>query len=385
MDPIKPTPGQENTTEQEHNCRTVHTEAAPVTPREPRKPLSHILNMSGTPKQFTPEELRKKACPKTNGKAKGRTKEGFTSNTTAALKMEDKFKIFASEGDKKLQITKQVEDTAALTREHAGRRADLAFYTAVAYYKSGVKIAIGDTNLQFGTGQKKVNKVDSLWTEGAHSALVSSFVDSTYELHKKKRESMLSHTFFHKTLNSVVEVATVINDLDGELEGKLEKPSTYRSQYMQLLNRVSLAEITPVQFMEAFFKMMETFYDEVATAEFSNKDHKQSPKKSRELAIQYQREGTFQDRWFSFIDPTSRKKHSRLHDDYIHMLLKIHPKKVWACYDNKASLEALYEEAYLTIQSEIFSEDINKSRINAENTEKVTAEPVLPVNRALEF
>lgn len=321
--------------------------------------FNHVLDLSATPKTLSADQL--KARVRKAGGRGSKDDQEFTTNWTAALKMRHRHRLFDDKKPRKPQVITQVESVADRVREHAARRVDYAFYTAIAYYRSGLRITIADTSNQFGRGYQtdhkqakaKISK-STLWTEGAHSPLVSTFVDSTVETGGVLQQSLLSRTHFHKTLNGVVEVPNVVNDLDGVLEGKIASPSKHRKQYLALLNEVSQGVKTPIEFLQSFLMSMKSFFIEVKKSNFVREDKIHSPQKARALAIQYEEEGTFQNIYIESKDEDGKPYHW-LNDDYIVMLLKLTPSEYYKKQHDPKAFAELMNSAYQKIQREIFS------------------------------
>jgi hypothetical protein len=123
-------------------------------------------------------------------------------------------------------------EESKMIKEHARRRVDFFFYTAMAVYNDGYEYCLGNTILQYGRGEK--NK-----TEGAHSTLITNLGRRKIGSKDELDYSFYSRFFVFHAINSTCEVSLPVNDIDANIEGKKEGDGKLRAKAIEILNRVS--------------------------------------------------------------------------------------------------------------------------------------------------
>lgn len=295
-----------------------------------------------------------------------RLQKQYQDNDTAALASSESASLTTQElsGEQAL-IVEYIRRSKNEICEHAARRCDLAFLTFVAYYKKNTTIEINDTQMTIGQGSN-----DGVKTQACHSALISNFLDQSIVIEKPHatragtskvvKSSILDNTQLALSLNMTTELPIVVNKLDSLLEGKIDAPSFYRKQYLDLINQVSRGIITPIQAMAQFFKILEDFFaheqDWIAHGEAL---FGETPVIARQLVMDYQCEGSFAGKWNSSL--YNNRQYNKyplealLFEDYLFSLLALRPKNISRFYLlDPQSQGLMFEQSCLALQNEIF-------------------------------
>jgi len=233
--------------------------------------------------------------------------------------------------------------------EHANRRVDLFFYTLIAYYKTEFFPTQGHTNLQYGIGRNTTKKN---LLQACHSSIIPSFVDATiYQPNSAatKKKSILCGTHFMDSLNATVELPASVNDLDGILENNY----ACREKSLDIIRRVALGQINPIEGLNGFLKMMRDVLKHI-----EQQTNKNTPSthvhhsflKSKSInskLIHLIKKGT--------LEKTFSEETESVLDSYIQLLLRINPKK-----NEKLTLDDnTKKQLYLTKMAEIQDEILN--------------------------
>ncbi|MDR3492567.1 MAG: hypothetical protein P4M12_11120 [Gammaproteobacteria bacterium] len=143
-------------------------------------------------------------------------------------------------------------------KEHAARRVDLFFYLLISVWEKNITIKKNSTAIQHGQGSAKKG------TQACHSSLFPAvkferaptplgWIMSNFDF------PTLDGTQFKEALNMTVELPSIVNIFDGLLERKYRSTS-YTNDILSLLNKVSQSEMKPIDAMNEFFKIMNTFF-----------------------------------------------------------------------------------------------------------------------------
>ena len=227
--------------------------------------------------------------------------------------------------------------------EHANRRVDLFFYTAVAYYKTAFVPTKGYTSLQHGKGRN--TKDNTKLTDGCHSSFTTSLLDKTIfqnRTGREKHKSLLSGTHFMNSLNSTVELPYFVNAFDGVLE------TMGRQQCLNIIGDVAQETINPIEGLNLFLKMMQDILTDL-------KQQAILKKCSPLLKHSLMRQRTFNPELIDLVlkgtlSTTFSTQTQTAGDDYIQLLLRMTPEEKALCENNK---EQVYLDKMLEMQSEI--------------------------------
>src|SRR4029079_8748300 len=84
-----------------------------------------------------------------------------------------------------------------------------------------------------------------------------------------KKLPTIQGTHFEDSNNMTTELPKIVNDFDTYLElatpGQQSKPSKYVKTLLEDLNLASCGLITPIEGMNRFFKVMQSFFDDFKT------------------------------------------------------------------------------------------------------------------------
>lgn len=254
------------------------------------------------------------------------------------------------------EIIQQIKKAKQDIIEHAARRVELYFYLLIYYYKTGYRIENEQTAWQYGKGENSEGKK---FTQACHSSLFSSPVGITYctDLHQRTRRVKIklgNNNHFFKNLNATVILPIAVNNFDSLMEGKIEAPSDWREEALNIINLVSQKAYTPIQGLVCFFYVMEDFFAKV-------------PLKSKEAKEihKYEKEGTFSQKWIL--------EQKLLIIDYVHSLLMPIDEK--SIKENPKGADKMYEEKYEEIRKQMINPDNNNEKNNLANPNKA----MLPV------
>ncbi len=233
-----------------------------------------------------------------------------------------------------------VNKSASLIVEHATRRVDFYFMTALFFYNKPATITLIDTNrsLQY------VNGASQYRTEASHSAIISNF-----QARKKTGEELSTGPHLLKTLNTTVELPTIVNDFDGALEGKIQEhlQSKWRKMSIQILHGVSGNADEPRKALVKFLiNMLDFFQDEKTQAKYWSMN---SSIENR-LTYVFQCIGTFYFLW---------SKTCNL-DSYINLFMRIDNDKIQQFQERKY----IRVNRYKMLSNEIAGSPIDNHWIN---------------------
>ena len=223
-----------------------------------------------------------------------------------------------------------------MIREHAARRVDLFFLLSIAVYNKKVTITKGSTVLQHGQGSKKTG------TAGCHASLIPNpvitpnssgpgmavtagywiaglFQPTVTTTNKAPAPFTINGTYLEDILNMTTELPTVVNDFDGQMEGKFEQ-STAVNECLSILNKVADGSINPIEALAEFCHIMKLFFDHMEYRYFRREEPSYTNSgmilypMATKLIWQCEKEGTFR----AFDLPAKKPKAA-----YVHMMLKL--------------------------------------------------------------
>ena len=206
---------------------------------------------------------------------------------------------------------------------HASRRIDLFFYLLIAYYNTKLIINIEETHIQHGEGKKKQKH-----SAACHSAILTSLWDTLHQSPagstasvKSYQTSILNDTHFENSLNSTVELDESVNYFDTNyIEGRSQTNLKMRAKAIDILNKVSLGQLDPIEGTNRFLDEMHENFLSIENAYFNAPELKTSPKLTRPAIFNAQYKGTFFNAC-GFSRSQDAPEKPILQDDYIHMLL----------------------------------------------------------------
>jgi hypothetical protein len=273
---------------------------------------------------------------------KNRVRSKYRENRSAALALPCTTKeLEATRGNLKALLAK----IAPFVVEHANRRVDLFFYTAIAYYLSQMPPTKAFTSLQNGTG--RTIKGNRATTVGCHSSLIPSLVDETIfanRVGKEKNKSILSGTHLLDSLNSTVELPPLVNAVDDVIE------NMGRQKCLKILGDVAQGTINPVDGLNLFLIMMQ---DILATLKKQAELKKESPLVQYSLLRQPGINSELIDLVTKGTLSTTFLPHTQTAaDEYVQLLLRMTPKEKAQCED-EASKEKMYLKKIAEMQTEI--------------------------------
>lgn len=247
--------------------------------------------------------------------------------------------------------------------EHAARRVDIFFYVLVAYYQSNLVPIQGDTKLQHGSGRRIKKKIGL--THACHSSFFPTLIDETIHnviikgkslsFNKKNstiKQSLLDGTHFYDNMNSTMELPLFVNNLDYQLEGKIEIPSVCRQNALNIIRMVSSGDINPIQGLVQYLKTMsDTFNDlefnKKSVDVYLSRDSINSPKFIKPKLIELERIGTIKNKWLDDKQTVSF--------DYIDLLLRLTPAEKSICKQGLEKRNKVYFDKIKEIQKEILT------------------------------
>lgn len=184
---------------------------------------------------------------------------------TPSLKLDDEKKDLVKSNIESARKIKLLKDEIIF---HQQTRLQLAFYLFIAYYKSRIQLTYRDTDEQEGQGSGKKGTLGA--TAACHIALIKGVTEqfrwkagcdpeqlphhtrSNSEDHKTQLKT--SHYFYHLIASTTNELPEAVNWYDGRLEGKttIGGAAEASRELFQLLQKVSLGTINPIQALETF-------------------------------------------------------------------------------------------------------------------------------------
>jgi len=239
-------------------------------------------------------------------------------------------------------ILEKVELLSEEIKEHAARRVDLFFYLLVSVWGKNIIITKDSTLLQHGKGS------DEKGTQACHSSLFPNVKfahppSSWSWLMKPPPCPTFEGTHFRETLNMTVELPHIVNSFDGRLEGRI-KPTAYINNILLILNKVSSNEMQPIEGMNEFLKVMETFFSKTEK-KLSKANHAEAFKKVWSL----QKEGTFY---------AATKGTCIVDNEYLCLMLRLKEADINKARDNPKVFLTYFSK----IQEEIFDTTAHKSK-----------------------
>jgi hypothetical protein len=274
---------------------------------------------------------------------KKRARFDYEDNYSAALSLPYSTELLAKNQNDLNALIALSQDNII---EHANRRADLFFYTLIAYYKTNIFPTNGHTNLQHGRGRTTRSNITI--TEACHSSFTPSLLDNNiYQVSKvgiKRKRSLLSGTQLMESLNATVELPPFVNHFDDLLE------NTCRQKCMEILCDVSLGTLNPIEGLSRFLKMMSDILNDLK----QNADHKSQSALSRHSLMKHQ---TINPKLIDLVAKgtlrtTFSKQTETVTDAYIQLLLRITPIEKLCCANNE-QIEKLYMDKMMVMQNEI--------------------------------
>ena len=242
-------------------------------------------------------------------------------------------------------------------KEHAARRVDLFFYILIAVYKTQLTFKQSNTVLQHGKGRKNKNR--SGLTHACHSSLFPTLMNSSTDEEILTNSSIFSGTHFMDSMNATVELPIFANQLDSELEGKIQNPSMFRKKSLHIIQRVAMGDIDPIAGLKIFFDVISNTFENVAnhksikksgTAYLARKTNG-TPKHIKLKLLESTRAGTFCNN--NIIDL----------DDYVNLLLRLTPAEIAICQQTPECSQPIYLEKIQLIQNEILSTPSSKQEL----------------------
>ncbi len=325
---------------------------------------------------------------------KEKKKAAANADAAAAINLDPKLKARQLEllAEIDTLLIDKVTSISENIREHARRRVDLFFLLSIAVYNKRVVISKGATIYQHGVGSKKTG------TAACHASLipnpeitpldpepgvvptsivkaaywVSGFFTSPTPAAPAEPPFTLSGTYLDDLLNMTTELPTVVNDFDGQMEGKYEQSiDVYMA--ISILNKVARGELNPVSGLTEFLKYLKEFFTEMDRRYFrkevtySNNRMILYPRATK-FVWQYEMEGTFQ---------AFNEKKQTADSDYIHMMLKLSAlSKAETANYYLNPFNNTIEARILEMQKEILS-----SKSNAKSDKPVKREKNLGLNK----
>lgn len=259
---------------------------------------------------------------------------------------------------KKELATKRLDHEALLKLskeqilEHANRRVDLFFYTLIAYYQTNIIPTTGHTSIQHGKG--RATPTNKSLTEACHSSLIPSLLDNTIFLNDGihiKRKSILSGTHFMDSLNSTVELPSLVNQFDDVLE------NACRNKCLDILAHVSLGKINPIEGLTMFLQMMQDFLNDL-------KDQAKKINHAVLLKHSFNRQPYLNENLIDLViqgtlSNTYSNKNQSVLDEYIQLLLRMTPDENLSRDHDELNKGSFYLQAMLNMQNEIFQSKTN--------------------------
>jgi hypothetical protein len=280
---------------------------------------------------------------------KKRKRSEYEDNYSAALALPcSSEKLETLKDDQKSLLTLSQDHI----KEHAARRVDLFFYTLVAYYNTGLSPLQGHTSLQHGKGRNTDDLTNM--TQACHSSLLPALIDENSTLNFRNmqtHDSILSGTHFLDNLNSTVELPVMVNEFDGELE------NTYlcRDKSIHILQKVSAGEISPIEGLNQFMKMMDMTLKNIdakikKTGTMFAKIH---PNESELFLLIKQ--GTFAKIYSSETETATR--------EYIETLLRLKPEEKALCKTSHDMRNKIYLKKMTSLQLEILNTERERLQV----------------------
>jgi hypothetical protein len=220
--------------------------------------------------------------------------------------------------------------------EHASRKADIFFYLLVALYNCQLKLKQGPTVMQHGKGQKSTT--GQRLTNACHSNLFPNILVNAND------ENIFAGLHLMNTMNSTVELPIFVNQLDSELEGKIQRPSLFRKKSFEILQTVSDGKLDPVDGFKQFLNL-----EKDALNILKNQDSKKSylyRKSGPSMEIKLQLLRIFGKSTCCDDDIKFKK--------YINLLLRLKPAEIIKLQISPKIEKKIHLEKIRLIQEEIF-------------------------------
>ena len=281
------------------------------------------------------------------------------SRKRTRFEYEDNFTSALASPYSTTELSEKHSDTSSLLSmsekyisEHASRRVDLFFYTLIAYYRTNVKPIEGHTVLEHGKGRTLSDETNL--TQACHSSFTPSLLDQT--IYKKRgKRSLLSGTHLLESLNSTVELPPFVNAFDNLLE------SICRPRCVEILQKVAVGELNPVQGLNQFLIMMDTllqdFERQASAKTYSGLSHPIFSGQSAYInpkLIEVVSNGT--------LGSTFLEDAGTANEEYVQLLLRMNKDEKAACQGGAKKREKIYSKKFTELQEEILqSESLDHS------------------------
>lgn len=300
----------------------------PITPTSTAKnPAAHSLKPDSLASPASPASPA--APPSLFFKSHSRSRSKFIENASAALALP--FSV-----DELTKIKNNIGSLTKLTKqfilEHAKRRVDLFFYTLIAYHNSKEIPSESHTHMQHGRGRNTID--EKTLTQACHSSITPGLVDLDSKTQQTK-ESILEHTHFMDSLNATVELPAYFNELDEKIEQHYE----CRKKSIDILRKVSIGELNPIQGLINFLELMKGILKQI-----KNEFHKCNLIKHMEL-VDLISDGT--------IAYALDEKTKSIKNEYIHLLLRLTETEKKLCETPPAMKEKIYNDKMDALKIEI--------------------------------
>lgn len=271
-----------------------------------------------------------------------RIRLGYEENLTGSLSLPYSTAVLS---EKHADISSLISMSEQYIIEHASRRVDLFFYTLIAYYNTNVIPVEGHTNLQHGKGRTLADETNL--TQACHSSFTPSLIDKTMDIKTGKR-CLLSGTHLFESLNSTVELPSLVNNFDDILE------AICRPKCIEILQKVAAGELNPIQGLNNFLVMMDTllrdFESQAKSKKYSGLSHAifSSPTAYVSLKlIELVSRGTLRTTFVEDSGVASK--------DYVQLSLWMTPEEKAACNSSVKKNAKIYVGKFVELQKEILS------------------------------
>jgi hypothetical protein len=265
----------------------------------------------------------------------------FKKNITAALKLPmtaAKLDELRTEPGILLHMCKDY------IKEHSARRVDIYFYLLIAVYNTQCILKQDSTILQHGKGRKTQSRVTV--SHACHSNLFPNLQGLKKNTNKAPEMNIFNETHFMDTMNITSELPIFVNQLDSELEGKINNPSLFRKKSFNILQSVSNGEIDPVEGFRQFLKNMNDTLLFLEKGQSHKKNHylsrKSGPMKSVKLEL------------LKIVKAGMCCENDDKFNDFIQLHLRLNDYEILQCQISSVLKQKIYREKMSSIQKEIF-------------------------------
>lgn len=230
-----------------------------------------------------------------------------------------------------------------LIQEHALKRLDIMFLQMIALYKKNVVVTKGKTDRQHGKGSK------STGTAACHASLIPapmlepipavpsslSRIRSLHSLFYSRcntstiNTNTLKNSYLYDLSNITHELSNIVNEFDCHLEGKWIKSNAVQAS-IHVLNKVATGELTPIDGINQFGMIMNTFFMHIEyryvlpELAYSSTAQVQSPKAFIKV-WEYQRQATLSMFNIKSNNNHGTKQHNEvtIKPEYINLMLNL--------------------------------------------------------------